>query len=154
MDNTKLFNKNLSLITIGQVISLFGSAILRFAIPLHILKVTGSPAVFGMVLAFSFIPMIFLSFIGGVLADRFNKRNIMVTLDFITAGVLIFLMLTINLLPIVPLCLVIMMILFGISGMYQPTVQSAIPSIVEGDNILKATAIVNQISSLSNLIGP
>ncbi|MEG2338618.1 MAG: MFS transporter, partial [Clostridium sp.] len=88
------------------------------------------------------------------LADRFNKKNIMVTLDFITAGVLIFLIFTINSLPIVPLCLVVMMILFGISGIYQPTVQSTIPSIVEGDNILKATAIVNQVSSLSNLIGP
>ncbi|MEF9951146.1 MAG: MFS transporter [Clostridium sp.] len=154
METQKLFNRNLVIITLGQIISLFGSAILRFAIPLHILKITGSPAIFGMVLALSFLPVIVLSFVGGILADRLNKRNIMVVLDFITAGVIVFLLLSLESLPIVPLCIVAMMILFGISGIYQPTVQATIPSIVEGDNILKATAIVNQISSLSGLIGP
>lgn len=80
-----VFNRDFTLVVIGQIISLFGNAILRFALPLYLLRKTGSSTVFGIVTAVSFIPMVVLSIIGGILADRVNKRNIMVTLDFSTA---------------------------------------------------------------------
>ena len=73
-----LFQKDFTLVVIGQIISLFGNAILRFALPLYLLRETGSPSLFGAVTACSFIPMIIFSLFGGVLADRVNKRNIMV----------------------------------------------------------------------------
>ena len=38
---------------------------------------------------FFFIPAILLSPIGGIVADRVNKRNIMVILDFFTAAVIL-----------------------------------------------------------------
>ena len=37
---------------------------------------------------------------------------------------------------------------------YQPTVQAAVPFIVPRDGIVRATAIVSQISALSGLVGP
>ena len=79
-------NKNFILIIIGQIISLFGNAILRFALPLYLLGQTSSALLFGLVSACSFLPMILLSPVGGMIADRVNKRNIMVILDFSTAG--------------------------------------------------------------------
>lgn len=154
MNEQKLFTKNFILVVIGQIISLFGNSILRFALPLYLLRTTGSAALFGIVTACSFLPMIFLSLVGGVLADRFNKRNIMVILDFITALVVIFLLLALNKLSIVPLFIIILMILYGISGIYQPTVQASIPSLVSSEKILSAGAIINQIGALSNLLGP
>lgn len=154
MNEQKLFTKNFILVVIGQIISLFGNSILRFALPLYLLRTTGSAALFGIVTACSFLPMIFLSLVGGVLADRFNKRNIMVILDFITALVVIFLLLALNKLSIVPLFIIILMILYGISGIYHPTVQASIPSLVSSKKILSAGAIINQIGALSNLLGP
>lgn len=154
MNEQKLFTKNFILVVIGQIISLFGNSILRFALPLYLLRTTGSAALFGIVTACSFLPMIFLSLVGGVLADRFNNRNIMVILDFITALVVIFLLLALNKLSIVPLFIIILMILYGISGIYQPTVQASIPSLVSSEKILSAGAIINQIGALSNLLGP
>lgn len=154
MNEQKLFTKNFILVVIGQIISLFGNSILRFALPLYLLRTTGSAALFGIVTACSFLPMIFLSLVGGVLADRFNKRNIMVILDFITALVVIFLLLALNKLSIVPLFIIVLMILYGISGTYQPTVQASIPSLVSSEKILSAGAIINQIGALSNLLGP
>ena len=65
-----LFQKDFTLVVIGQIISLFGNAILRFALPLYLLRETGSPSLFGAVTACSFIPMIIFSLFGGVLADR------------------------------------------------------------------------------------
>ena len=42
----KLFNRDFILVVIGQIISLFGNAILRFALPYYLLKETGSSALF------------------------------------------------------------------------------------------------------------
>lgn len=85
MQKEKLFNKNISLVLFGQGISLFANAILRFAISLYVLDITGSAAVYGIVLAISIIPMILLSPIGGIAADRLSKKNIMVALDGFSA---------------------------------------------------------------------
>jgi len=83
-EQSKLFHKDFNLVVIGQIISLFGNAILRFALPLYILQESGSAALFGLVSACAFIPMIVLSPIGGTIADRVNKQRIMVVLDFFT----------------------------------------------------------------------
>ena len=78
-----LFSRDFTLVVIGQIISLFGNAAVRFALPLYLLNQTGSPALYGTVMACAFIPSILLSPIGGIVADRVNKRNIMVILDFL-----------------------------------------------------------------------
>ena len=72
---TKLFRRDFTLVVIGQIISLFGNAILRFALPLYLLRETGSSTLFGAVTACSFAPMVVLSMVGGVLADRVNKQR-------------------------------------------------------------------------------
>ena len=82
----KLFRRDFTMVVIGQIISLFGNNILRYALPLYLLNKTGSAALYGMVVALSFLPMVILSPVGGIIADRVNKRNIMVCLDFCTAG--------------------------------------------------------------------
>ena len=82
---TSLFRRDFTLVVIGQIISLFGNAVVRFVLPLYLLRQTGSPALFGAVGAAAFIPAVLCSPVGGVVADRVNKRNIMVALDFSTA---------------------------------------------------------------------
>ena len=61
MKPAKLFNRNFTMMIIGQIISLFGNAILRFALSLYVLDTTGSAAVFG---GIGSIPGAFL---GGIL---------------------------------------------------------------------------------------
>lgn len=77
------FSRDFILVVIGQIISLFGNAALRFAIPLYLLNQTGSSVLYGMVTACAFLPSIVMSPIGGIVADRVNKRTIMVVLDFL-----------------------------------------------------------------------
>lgn len=154
MINSKKYGKDFLLVVVGQIISLFGNAILRFALPLYLLRVTGSSALFGVVTASSFIPMIVLSLLGGVLADRVNKRNIMVCLDLVTALVVTAFYLLIGTVPVIPLFIITLMLLYGISGTYQPAVQASIPALVSREKTLSANAIVNQVGSLASFIGP
>ena len=152
--NHKLLGKDFALVVAGQIVSLFGNAILRFSLPLFLLRETGSSALFGAVTACSLLPMIVLSLLGGVLADRVNKRNIMVFLDFSTAGIIAGFYFLVGRVPTIPLFIVTLMLLYGISGTYQPAVQASIPALVAKDHILTASAIVNQIGSMANFIGP
>lgn len=92
MNQQKLFHKNFIILILGQIISLFGNVILRFALSMFVLDQTGSVAIFGTILAISMIPTILFSSFGGILADRVNKRNIMIALDFTTSGIILFLL--------------------------------------------------------------
>ena len=153
-EKSTLFKRDFTLVVIGQIISLFGNAILRFALPLYLLRETGSSALFGIVTACSFAPMVVLSMIGGVLADRVNKRNIMVGLDFCTAVLILIFYLTLGKLPTVPLFIIVLMLLYGISGTYQPSVQASIPLLVSSEKLMAGNAVINQVNTLSGLLGP
>lgn len=148
------FGRDFLLVVIGQIISLFGNAILRFALPLYLLRQTGSPALFGVVTACSFAPMVILSMAGGVLADRVNKRNIMVGLDFSTAAIILLFYAALGRLPTVPLFIAVLMLLYGISGTYQPAVQASVPLLVQKEKLIAGNAVINQVNTLSGLLGP
>ena len=149
-----LFRRDFTLVVAGQIISLFGNAILRFALPLYLLRQTGSPALFGAVGAAAFIPAVLCAPMGGVVADRVNKRNIMVALDFSTAGLILVFALLLGRVPLVPLMVCCLMLLYGIAGAYQPAVQASIPLLAEAERLTSANAVINMVSTLSGLLGP
>lgn len=150
----KLFHKDFTLVVIGQIISLFGNAIVRFALPLYLLKVTGSAALFGITSACSVIPGIILTPIGGIIADRVNKRNVMVILDFSTAALVLAFLFLMGKVNLVVLLIVTLMILYGIQGTYQPAVQASLPVLANEKNLLSANAVINQVSTLAGILGP
>lgn len=152
--NKTYYGRDFMLVAAGQIISLFGNVILRFSLPLYLLRETGSSTLFGIVTACSFLPMIVFSLLGGVLADRVNKRNIMAGLDFLTAFLITVFYLLVGKVPMIPLFILTLMLLYGISGTYQPAVQASIPILVPKARVLSASAIVNQIGSLANFTGP
>ncbi len=150
----RLFRRDFTMVVAGQIISLFGNAILRFALPLYLLRETDSSSLFGAVTACSFIPLIVFSLLGGVLADRKSKRNIMVVLDFSTAAAVLIFELLLGRISLVPLMIAALMILYGISGAYQPAVQAAIPLLTPPELLMKGNAVINMVSTLSGLLGP
>ena len=49
---------------------------------------------------------------------------------------------------------VTLMLLYGIAGAYQPSVQASIPALTSQDNFMAANSIINTVSSFASLIGP
>ena len=148
------FSRDFTLVVIGQIISLFGNAVVRFALPLHLLNISQSPALYGLVSALAFLPLLIMSPLGGVIADRVNKRNIMVVLDFTTAGIILLFLLLSRQVNLVALILVTLILLFSISGLYQPSVQASMPFLVPEEKLVQANAMINTVSSLAGLLGP
>ncbi|MDB3084083.1 MFS transporter [Clostridioides difficile] len=149
------FNKNFNLMVLGQIISLFGASILKFALSLYILDMTGKAEIFATILAVSSIPIVVFSPIGGAIADIFNRRNLMVIFDFSSSvAVLILSLFLFNDNGSILLIGIIMTILSVISTMYQPTVQSSTPILVDNEHLINANGIVAGVASLTNIAGP
>lgn len=150
----KLFTKNFALLILGQLTSLFGNFILKLALSMYVLEATGSAAIFAGILSAATIPTILLSPLGGILADRADRRNIMVALDALTGVSVLCAALFMsenNAIAVISTLLIILSIL----GAFEtPTVQACIPTMLQGDNIMKGNAVVNQVASLSYLIAP
>lgn len=150
----KLFTKNFVLLILGQVTSLFGNFILKLALSMYVLEVSGSAAIFAGILSIATIPTILLSPFGGILSDRANRRNIMVALDTLSGISVLGAALLLserNDLTVISILLIILSIL----GAFEtPNVQACIPTMLTGDNIMKGNAVVNQVASLSYLIAP
>lgn len=81
-------NKNFIIVVLGQIISLLGNSVQRFAMSLYILDITGSAAIFSTILAVSTIPYIIFAPLAGFLADTINRKKIMVCLDILSAAIL------------------------------------------------------------------
>ena len=150
----KLLNRSFVSIVIVQIASLFGDAVLRFALPLYVLNVTGSAALMGAVSAAAWLPYLVLTPIGGVAADRVNKRRIMAALDTLLALTCAAFLALDGVIDLVGLCICALIVLYAAQSVYQPTVQAAVPFVVPRADVVRATAVVSQISALSGLVGP
>ena len=150
----KLFTKNFSLLILGQLTSLFGNFILKLALSMYILEVTGSAAIFAGILSAATIPTILLSPLGGILADRADRRNIMVALDALTGVSVLCAALFLSERNAIAVISTLLIILSILGAFETPTVQACIPTMLQGDNIMKGNAVVNQVASLSYLVAP
>ena len=148
------FRRDFTLMVIGQIISLFGNAILRFSLSLHVLSLTGSAAVFGSILALAMVPTVLLSPLGGVLADRLPRQRIMVALDFFTCGLILCFDLFFARSGSLGAITAFLILLSLIQAVYQPSVQASIPSLAAEEALMAANGVVVQVQALSGLLGP
>jgi MFS family permease len=65
----------------GQAVSIVGSQISLFALPLLILLVTGAPGQAGFVVALRTVPYVLLGLVAGALVDRWNRKRAMILCD-------------------------------------------------------------------------
>ena len=150
----RLFNRSFTFLILGQISSLMGNYTLKFALSMYVLEQTGSASVFAGLLAASMVPTILLSPLGGILADRVNRRNIMVALDGLSGlavGIASFFMSPGRDIAAVGVLLIVLSVL---AAFESPTVQACVPQMLSGDNILKGNAAVSQVSAVSSLITP
>ena len=146
--------RNFYLVVLGQIISVFGAALLRFALSLHVLEVTGSEVMFASLVALSNIPLL-LAPLGGAIADRFNRRDLMVIFDFSSSAIIFSFLL---LLPVmrdsVVLIGIVMVLLHIISAFYTPAVTASIPLLVDDKKLVGANGIVQAVQALSAVAAP
>lgn len=139
-------------ITVCQIITLFGNAALRFALPLYLLRRTDSAALYGSVTALALVPMLLGTLAGGVLADRCRKQKIMAMLDTVSAiGMAAAAMPGV---PVTPLVLAALCLLYAVEGLYQPAVQASLPLLLDGAALARGNAVIQLVDTIDELLGP
>lgn len=139
----------------GKGVSIFGSSIYSFAIGLFVLKMTGSALNYATTLMLSIIPMILISPLAGVLADRLPKKWLVVGMD-VANGTLFLLLylysaentLSLGIIYSTTILLNIFTTFFGI-GM-----ESAKPNLVTREKLVKLNASGKLIDSSSSILAP
>ncbi len=148
-------NRNYKIYSIGQVFSLSGTWMQGIALSWLVYNLTGSAAALGMVSLAGGIPMLFLTWFGGVIADKFDHKKILyatVSLQMIQAALLTYLTFSglINVYWIVGLSF-----FAGCVGAVEmPTRQSFVPDLVSREELANAIGINSSIRNLSRIIGP
>ncbi len=148
-------NKKLNVLLCGQLVSILGGSILRFTFSLYVLTETGSATLFSVALSLSIIPNILLMPTSGYVADRFDKKKMIVGLDFLTFLLILFTSIIVKFdLLNVTVILLITIMLSIITSFMTPVVQTSIPRIVAEDKLLQANGISSMINGFSNFLGP
>lgn len=132
--------KNISYLMLGQFISVFGGAILRFALSLFVLDVTGRADIFATVLAISSIPVLFAP-IGGAIADRFDRKLLMVLMDVANAIIAGLLFLVVGTTESILGIGVLIFILTIVGSFDTPVVGASIPLLVEEEELEKINGL-------------
>ena len=143
-------------ITVCQIITLFGNAALRFALPLYLLRRTDSAALYGSVTALALVPMLLGTLAGGVLADRCRKQKIMAVLDTVSAIGMAAAAAAAAMpaAPVTPLVLAALCLLYAVEGLYQPAVQASLPLLLNGAALARGNAVIQLVDTIDELLGP
>lgn len=154
MANSALRSRNFVLLVLGQVTSLLGNLSLRFALSMYILEATGSATLFSGLLALSMVPTILLSPFGGMLADRADRRKVMVALDALSGLLVLLAGLALPLGSGIPAIAVLLFALSILAAFESPTVQACVPQMLAGEALLRGNAIVSQVQAVASLVTP
>jgi MFS family permease len=133
-------NRDFRLLWLGQVVSQLGDWFDTIALFTLVLRLTGSGRAVGLVLVARFLPSVFLAPLSGVLADRFNRRHIMIASDVARALVVLGFLFVRD--PgQVWLVYVLTVLQLAFSAFFEPARSAALPSVVAPRDLLTANAI-------------
>ena len=140
---------------LGQLVSLLGSSIAGFVIIWWITLQTESAVYLSIASLVGFAPIVILSPIAGVLADRWNRKGLIATADLLqalTTVALIFLFWS-NVVSIW-----IILVLLGLRGVFQafhmPTVSAIVPTMIPKEKLSRMNGLNFLFTGAVNLVGP
>ncbi len=150
-----LGSKSFALVWSGQTISALGDGVTLTALAWQVLVLTGSGAAMGAVLVAETVPRVLFLLLGGVVADRFSRRNVLLWSDTIR-GVAVGAIAVLGWMGLLALWhLIVLGAIFGLaSAFFFPAYQSIPPQLVDADTLPSANALNGMSRQMSQLFGP
>lgn len=149
------YGSTILLFLASQNVSLFGSALVQYAITWYITLTTQSGVMMTLAIVCGFLPTFIISPFAGVWADRYNRKTLIMlsdtTIALSTLALAILFLLGYNAIWLLFIVLIIRSIGAGIQ---TPTVGAIIPQLVSQDKLTKINATNTSLQSLMMLIAP
>lgn len=147
--------RNFRLFLLGQFLTNTGTWVQRIAQDWLVLSLTGNPVDVGFTIALQFLPTLLFGMVGGLLADRYSKRLILMITQIgmaTTAGVLTVLALT----GVVQVwhVFVLAFCMGSFAAVDVPTRHSFVNEIVGGARLTSAISLNSALFQVGALVGP
>ncbi len=138
-------NRNFGWLFAGQFVSMLGTAITNVVLPYQIYTLTHSTAMVGLLSFLQLLPLLVTALLGGVLADRFSRRSLLIRAEiFLSLGSLVLMLNTLQASPSIWLLFIVAPLMSGINGLHRPALESSVQQIVDVKDM-------SQVSVLSSL---
>jgi DHA3 family macrolide efflux protein-like MFS transporter len=146
---------NFALLWVGQLVSQFGDAIFHVAFIWLALDLTGSNATTGLIATAGYLPAILLSLAAGVMADRLDRRRLMIACAALQAVVVAAVPVMDRLGGLSGPSLAL--VAFGLSAgaaFFNPARDALIPRLVPREGLNRANSLVQVSAQLAFMAGP
>jgi Na+/melibiose symporter-like transporter len=137
---------------IAGFISEIGDWMLLVALPVFVYQLTGSAAATATTFVVALLPSLLLSPVAGVLADRWDRRRLMLGVSLVQAVALLPLLAVHDAGDLV-LINVVMVAHAGLAILFEPAKNALLPTLVKPDQVAAANGLIGLNSNLARLIG-
>ena len=148
-----LGGRDFRLLFTGQLVSQFGDWINRVALLILAYRLTGQGIAVALVLLAQLLPRVIMSPFGGVLADRYPKRRLMLLTDLLRAGLAASLVF-VNSVAGLWWAVVAVVLLHLLASIFNPARNAATPALVPPEGLGAANALNNGSAQLALFLGP
>lgn len=145
-----LANRSFLALWVGQLVSRAGDNFATVAALALVNQLSGSPMVIGLLALCTTLPPLFFGLVGGVFADRVDRRILMIASDVIR-GVIVLLMLAVRRPEHIPLLYIGAFGLATVGAFFYPARNASIPHLVDEQHLMAANGLI-QASELIALI--
>lgn len=150
-----LYFRDFRLFWVGQVISFSGTWMHATAQGWLVYSLTKSPFYLGMVAAASSLPILLFALLGGAVADRFRKRNLLLLTQGLSIIPAVLIGLLTDLGVITVWHVMVLVVLLGTVNAFDiPARQSFLVEMVQEGNLLNAISLNSAAFNGARIIGP
>ncbi|HTM64476.1 MAG TPA: MFS transporter [Gammaproteobacteria bacterium] len=148
-------NPNFAFLFTGQFVSFLGSMITSVALPYQIYTETHSILMVGFLSLIQLLPLLVTALVGGVFADRYHRRMLLLVAEFSMAMGCLLLAFNASLSsPHIWFIFVIAGIMSSFNGLHRPALESIVQQIVERKDFPAVSAVTSFKYSLGMIVGP
>lgn len=148
-------SRDYRLLFFGQLVSFFGSMMTFIVVPWQMYQLTQSSAMVGYIYLAEFVPMVILAFVGGALADFFDKRRLLRLTEFGQALASLILLIN-SLLPNPQVWILFLCVAAhaGLAAVQRPAFESFIQKVIPPE-LMSAVMALNSIRwSVGAIVSP
>lgn len=147
--------RNYRLYFAGQLISTTGTWMQSIAQAWLVLQITGSGVALGLTVALQFLPVLLVGAWGGLVADRVNKRRLLVGTQA-AAGVLALVLGTVTALGVVQLWMIYVLALGlgAVNALDNPARRAFVVEMVGAEHVSNAVSLSSAMFMAARVIGP
>ena len=148
-------NREYSLLYSGQFISFIGTMITAVALPWQIYQLTRSSLMVGLLSLVQLLPLLFTALLGGVFADRYNRRKLVILSEFILIAGCSGLVLNAHQPhPDLTIIYIVSAMMSAITGLHRPAFESMTQQLVNPENYKAVGALASFKFSFCMIAGP